>query len=452
MSDMQDLLEELAESGEERGAGAVFARATQRAGQRRRARRRIGIASALASMLVIVVVIAAIAQSRSTGNVPNQVGVDGRETTTTIASATAAQLAAGHWSTFPPAPIKPRIGASVVWTGTELIVWGGEGNARQGYFADGAAFDPGRGTWRKLAASPLTPRLGAAAAWTGTEMIVWGGNGRGLQGAIYRPRSNSWRAMARSPIVSGSFVPAVWTDDRFIVFGGAHSAAYDPNTNGWRRLPPIPAHPLAGFKVHSDGVRLAVAAGPGRVLVWSMWDASRRVSATKREGAGGSDVLRYDEASDSWTLLAAAPDASRMPREGFWTGTRVLVRGNLHLPGTLLPGPVPDAGASYDPETGRATSLPADALEADRRSMGAIASAWTGRALLSLVAAVPRGLNTNTSAYDEASNRWRLLPRAPFSCSESAPAVWTGGEVLMYCPAPRPTQAEPVGGLEFIPG
>ena len=50
--------------------------------------------------------------------------------------ATAAQLAAGHWSTLPAAPIPPRDDASVVWTGSELLVWGG------GDHDDGAAYDP----------------------------------------------------------------------------------------------------------------------------------------------------------------------------------------------------------------------------------------------------------------------------------------------------------------------
>jgi hypothetical protein len=199
-------------------------------------------------------------------------------------------------------------------------------------------------------------------------------------------------------------------------------------------------------------VQLAVTAGSGRVLVWSMWTASRPLNAHAREGAGGSDVLRFDEARNGWTLLAAAPNAVRQPHEGFSTGTRVLVRGDMLIPGPRRPGPAPQVGALYDPATGRAESLPADPLEADRLSPGAIASAWTGHALLSLAAAMPRGMNTNASAYDDASNTWKLLPRAPFSCTESAPAVWTGREVLMYCPAPYPDQAKPIGGLEFAPG
>ena len=40
-------------------------------------------------------------------------------------SASATQLVAGHWQTLPRAPIPARDQASVVWTGHELIVWGG---------------------------------------------------------------------------------------------------------------------------------------------------------------------------------------------------------------------------------------------------------------------------------------------------------------------------------------
>jgi hypothetical protein len=43
----------------------------------------------------------------------------------------------------------PRLGHTAVWTGTEMIVWGGFG--RDGELEDGAAFDPARGTWRSIA-------------------------------------------------------------------------------------------------------------------------------------------------------------------------------------------------------------------------------------------------------------------------------------------------------------
>jgi hypothetical protein len=58
--------------------------------------------------------------------------------------------------------------------------------------ADAAVVDarPGQGSWKLLAATKLTPRSLHSGVWTGTEMIVWGGSGSGNlynDGAIYTP-------------------------------------------------------------------------------------------------------------------------------------------------------------------------------------------------------------------------------------------------------------------------
>jgi hypothetical protein len=52
-----------------------------------------------------------------------------------------------------------------VWTGNRLIV---SGTATR-------AYDPPRDLWTMLSPSPLGSRQGADAVWTGREMIVWGG-------------------------------------------------------------------------------------------------------------------------------------------------------------------------------------------------------------------------------------------------------------------------------------
>jgi hypothetical protein len=59
-----------------------------------------------------------------------------------------------------------------VWTGTELIGW--EASNR------GVAYNPARDSWRVLPRSPLAThngrgRLGAVMVWTGTQMVIWGG-------------------------------------------------------------------------------------------------------------------------------------------------------------------------------------------------------------------------------------------------------------------------------------
>src|SRR3954471_14127004 len=62
-----------------------------------------------------------------------------------------------------------RSGHTAVWTGKEMIVWGGSGpQCSNGTCRDGAAFDPATDSWRPLRLSALaTPRTGHVAAWTG---------------------------------------------------------------------------------------------------------------------------------------------------------------------------------------------------------------------------------------------------------------------------------------------
>ncbi len=71
-----------------------------------------------------------------------------------------------------------------VWTGSEMIVWGGGiGGGIQGVtkFNDGGRYNPTSDSWSATIASGApTARYLHTAIWTGREMIVWGGAGPGL--------------------------------------------------------------------------------------------------------------------------------------------------------------------------------------------------------------------------------------------------------------------------------
>jgi len=76
-------------------------------------------------------------------------------------------------------------------------VAGGEHLVRAGHsrvlLKDAAAYNPATGTWTALPAAPLRGRESPVAVWTGRQMILWGGfrNGtppRGFtDGAGYTP-------------------------------------------------------------------------------------------------------------------------------------------------------------------------------------------------------------------------------------------------------------------------
>lgn len=133
-----------------------------------------------------------------------------------------------------------RYGHTAVWTGTEMIVWGGS------FRDDGARYNPSTDTWAPLSASGApSGRLGHVAVWTGTEMIVWGAYyGSTNSGGRYNPATDVWRPTDSQCAPSGRWlVPAVWTGTRMIVWGGAlvntyfaDGAAYDPMTDTWEQI------------------------------------------------------------------------------------------------------------------------------------------------------------------------------------------------------------------------
>jgi hypothetical protein len=149
----------------------------------------------------------------------------------------------------------PRVGHTGVWTGSELIVWGGTGNGS--YLNDGGRFNPALNSWIYLpgTASNVPPaREYHTAVWTGAGMIVWGGvnNGGFLNdGGLFNPGSGDWTYLAGT----NANVPgarddhtAVWTGTQMIIWGGAGNGGvlndggmFDPVANAWTTPPSGPA-------------------------------------------------------------------------------------------------------------------------------------------------------------------------------------------------------------------
>jgi hypothetical protein len=70
----------------------------------------------------------------------------------------------------------------VVWTGKEMLVWGGRGDA------SGGRYDPASDSWdpTTLLAAPLVRGGGRwSTVWTGSQMIIWGGVIETQQGSLY---------------------------------------------------------------------------------------------------------------------------------------------------------------------------------------------------------------------------------------------------------------------------
>ena len=66
---------------------------------------------------------------------------------------------------------------TAIWTGSEMIVWGGLAG---GYSNSGGLYNPSTDSWTATSITNAPPgRDGHTAVWTGSEMIVWGGIGDG---------------------------------------------------------------------------------------------------------------------------------------------------------------------------------------------------------------------------------------------------------------------------------
>ena len=73
------------------------------------------------------------------------------------------------------APYANRTDFTAIWTGTEMIIWGGYSG---GALTLGGRFNPTSGTWTNVTGvGGPTARFDHTAVWTGTEMIIYGGNG-----------------------------------------------------------------------------------------------------------------------------------------------------------------------------------------------------------------------------------------------------------------------------------
>jgi hypothetical protein len=117
---------------------------------------------------------------------------------------------------------------TMVWTGTRMIVWGGQSAGNP--LATGAAYDPLTDTWT------LISNVGApgardlhSAVWTGTEMLIIGGRtstGATASGFAYNPAKDQWRALSNLGVQQSRYdAEAAWTGTRYVTFGGNNGSA-----------------------------------------------------------------------------------------------------------------------------------------------------------------------------------------------------------------------------------
>lgn len=231
------------------------------------------------------------------------------------------------------APIA-RVDHTAVWTGTEMIVWGGtDGNSH--YLSTGGRYNPSTNSWTATSTTNAPAgRWQQTAVWTGTEMIVWGGyDGVGWvnTGGRYNPSTDSWTAISTTyaPSARGLHT-AVWNGSEMIIWGGFFydgsyhyfntGGRYNPSTGSWIATSTTNAPPARG---------LHTAVWNGReMIIWGGW-------------LGGSSIYfntggRYNPGTDGWiaTSTSNAP-TRRYADTAVWTGNEMIVWGGVG-PGSFL--------------------------------------------------------------------------------------------------------------------
>lgn len=255
----------------------------------------------------------------STDSATVATGPDSRSDTASTARAAAVweQLPSGPWSTN-------VVGWTFVAMGNKVLAWGPDGYR---------VIDVGSQQVRNTTQPPIAPRTGAATVWTGNELVIWGGSEQSggiatfpALGARYNPSTDTWRSIAHAPIDQRTPAAVAWDGTEMSVWGGRtadprqlnDSAAYSPGTDTWRRLASL--LPQATFESTYP------AQGPSPLLWVDVPDPSIPLYGTTNR------LYEYDGHRDAWNALAKSPLSGWSPASAA-TDETFLAIGESSSPG-----------------------------------------------------------------------------------------------------------------------
>jgi N-acetylneuraminic acid mutarotase len=309
-----------------------------------------------------------------------------------------------------------------VWTGQELLVWGGTSAGNQ-LSGSGGSYRPATDQWTTIST------IGAPAArsdhrqvWSGQEMMVWGGfaaNGYLNTGGRFQTANQTWLSISTTgaPLARSQHV-AIWTGNRMFVWGGQNAAgllqdggSYDPTSDSWVIFSSINAP-------ESRKNTAAVLAGD-RMLIWGGEGGASELNS------GAQVLLDVNGVPLSWgsVTLGNAP-SGRSGHSAVWTGSRMIVWGGVRA-GNLLAD-----GASYNPINNSWSVLNATSAPVARRGHSAV---WTGSEMVIWGGEAAAGSLAAGAAYNPVTDTWRSLTNGGSPIARSgAGSVWSGTELLVF--------------------
>jgi hypothetical protein len=282
------------------------------------------------------------------------------------------------------------------------------------------SFDPAKWSWGRLASPKIAPRSVAQVAWTGTRLIVFGGQGR-----------------------SGTLLDG---------------ASYDPATNRWSPLPPLPRmNAPAGSKAEPVGAT-AVWAGDD-FFVWVTRQVSRAIPDGE-EISAGIQALRWRPGAGTWQAGPTPPSGvPAFDATAISTGSDIaLLDGSSCLPAESCPGRETGSAALYHLPSRTWSSVRTNAVLENPGSF-----VWTGRTLVDVSPYLTVDgyvVGGYSAAFDPSIGSWASLPQlpvpgAPPQGATVTGALWDGSELidsgLVLTPASGASRGATVSSLPTCP-
>jgi N-acetylneuraminic acid mutarotase len=315
-----------------------------------------------------------------------------------------------------------RWGHTAVWTGSDMIVWGGFDGSND--LNTGGRYNPATDSWTTTSTTNVpTARWRHGAVWTGSEMIVWGGYGGNNEflnsGGRYNPTGDSWTAtsIASAPTARIS-ATAVWTGGEMIVWGGYNytngrtytGGRFNPGTDSWVATS-IVNHPEArwGHTVEWTG---------SEMIIWGGTNSMNYLHT------GG----KYNPSADSWTATGTVNvPLGRVAHTAVWTGSEMIVWGGVDETFNDT-----NTGGRYNPTDDGWMAMSTTSAPSARDSHTAV---WTGSEMIVWGGdfCCP-GVDFNTGGrYNAGTDTWTTTSTANApQARDSHTAVWTGNEMIIW--------------------
>ena len=246
------------------------------------------------------------------------------------------------------APIGRKIEGNAVWTGSKLVVWGGQsavdptatteldycfnGDYQQCQrFADGAVYDLATDSWSPITADGApSRRRGQLMVWTGQDVLVMGG--------VDYPEVDKWTPLADA--YRYSVAEDRWSTialpqplhDAIVKSSGPDARPFE--WTGSRLLMRVAKSPIYAYDPSAD-VWQVVADPPNGAVCPAASSQGLCVDASGRRYYG-----LYDSVKNVWRLLDyPVRDTTLLATGTIWTGSQLLEWGGYRL------GPTPDTAA-----------------------------------------------------------------------------------------------------------